>query len=30
MTYLNFRKWDLEAPLVPKGLLESPERMASM
>lgn len=29
ITFLNFRKWDLEDPLVPKGLLESPARMAS-
>ena len=30
MMFLHFRKWDLEAPPVPKGHLGSQERMALM
>lgn len=30
MTFLRFRKWDLEAPLVPKGHPGSQARMALM
>lgn len=30
ITFLHFRKWDLEAPLAPKGHLGSQARMALM